>query len=149
VSEPYALLIVGGGPAGLSAARAFRGAGGSGPVAMISDERRMPYDRPPLSKELLRGELEEDELLIEEEAWLEAQNVDLISGRAVALDPSGHLVALSGGRQLQYATCVLATGAEPTRLPVPGADHPGVRTLRSLEDLRELQRRLRPGAPSP
>jgi 3-phenylpropionate/trans-cinnamate dioxygenase ferredoxin reductase component len=147
VSEPYALLIVGSGPAGLSAARAFRGAGGSGPVAMISDERRMPYDRPPLSKELLRGELEEDDLPIEEEAWLEAQNVDLISGRAVSLHPSEHLVALSGSRELEYATCVLATGAEPTRLPIPGADHPGVRTLRSLEDLRELQRRLRTGGP--
>lgn len=147
MSEPYALLIVGGGPAGLSAARAFRAAGGTGPVAIVTDEGRMPYSRPPLSKDLLRGEMEEDELLIEEEAWLGESAVDLVGGRAVWLDHAAHRVALSGGRVLEYRTCLLATGAEPTRLPIPGADHPAVRTLRSLDDLRELKLRLAPGAP--
>lgn len=147
MSQPYALLIVGGGPAGLSAARAFRVAGGTGPVAIVTDERRMPYNRPPLSKDLLRGETAEEELLIEEEAWLEASGVDLVGGRAVWLDPSAHRVRLSGGRELEYRTCLLATGAEPTRLPIPGADDPGVRTLRSLDDLRELKRRLAPETP--
>lgn len=147
MSEPYALLIVGGGPAGLSAARAFRAAGGTGPVAIVTDEGRMPYSRPPLSKDLLRGEMEEDELLIEEEAWLGESAVDLVGGRAVWLDHAAHRVALSGGRVLEYRTCLLATGAEPTRLPIPGADHPGVRTLRTLDDLRELKLRLAPGAP--
>jgi NADPH-dependent 2,4-dienoyl-CoA reductase/sulfur reductase-like enzyme len=146
MSLPYALLIVGGGPAGLSAARAFRGAGGSGPVAIVADERRMPYNRPPLSKELLREEMDEAQLALEEEEWLTEHEVDLISGHAVALNPSAHRVPLSGGRELEYRSCLLATGAEPTRLPIPGADHPGVRTLRSLDDLRELQRRLGPGA---
>jgi NADPH-dependent 2,4-dienoyl-CoA reductase/sulfur reductase-like enzyme len=147
MSVPYALLIVGGGPAGLSAARAFRGAGGSGPVAIVADERRMPYNRPPLSKELLREEMEEEELALEAEDWLAEHEVDLVSGHAVALDPSAWRVTLSGGRELEYRSCLLATGAEPTRLPIPGADDPGVRTLRSLDDLRELQRRLQPGAP--
>jgi NADPH-dependent 2,4-dienoyl-CoA reductase/sulfur reductase-like enzyme len=147
VSEPYALLVVGGGPAGLSAARAFRAAGGSGPVAIVTDERRMPYDRPPLSKELLRDEMQDDELLIEEEAWLDDRRVDLIGGEAMRLDADRREVLLAGGRVLDYQVCLLATGAEPTRLPVPGADHPGVRTLRSLDDLRELKRRLAPGMP--
>jgi 3-phenylpropionate/trans-cinnamate dioxygenase ferredoxin reductase subunit len=147
VSEPFALLIVGGGPAGLSASRAFRAAGGSGPVAMITDERRMPYNRPPLSKELLREEMQEDELLIEEERWLDEQRVDLIGGEAMRLEPTRREVLLSGGRVLEYRVCLLATGSEPTRLPVPGADHPGVRTLRSLDDLRELKRRLEPRTP--
>ncbi len=64
----------------------------------------------------------------------------LISGRAVALDPSAHEVALSGGRRLEFTHCVIATGAEPTRLPVPGADDPAVRVVRSLDHVRELHR---------
>ncbi|MDQ6745712.1 MAG: NAD(P)/FAD-dependent oxidoreductase [Actinomycetota bacterium] len=141
----YQLVIVGGGPAGLATARAYRQAGGVGGVAIVADERRMPYNRPPLSKELLRDEMSEDELGIEEESWLDDQDVNLIGGRAVSLDSSARQVLLSGGRALAYQTCVLATGSEPTRLPVPGADHPGVRVLRSLDDLRELRRRLRTG----
>jgi NADPH-dependent 2,4-dienoyl-CoA reductase/sulfur reductase-like enzyme len=116
-------------------------------VAIITDERRMPYNRPPLSKELLRDEMQEDELLIEEEKWLDEQRVDLIGGEAMRLEPTRREVLLAGGRVLEYRVCLLATGSEPTRLPVPGADHPGVRTLRSLDDLRELKRRLEPRTP--
>ena len=87
MSEPYALLIVGGGPAGLAAARAFRGASGVGKVAIVADEHRVPYERPPLTKELLRGESSEEALAIEPESWLAHQRVDLVAGRVVALDP--------------------------------------------------------------
>jgi 3-phenylpropionate/trans-cinnamate dioxygenase ferredoxin reductase subunit len=145
MSEHFELLVIGGGPAGLEAARGYRDAGGEGPVAIISDDYRMPYDRPALTKALLRGESEESDLPLEDERWLVEQRVDLIAGRAVKLDPGGSLVLLSGGRELTYGSCVIATGAEPTRLPVPGSDHPAVRVLRSLHDLRELQSRLRPG----
>jgi NADPH-dependent 2,4-dienoyl-CoA reductase/sulfur reductase-like enzyme len=119
-----------------------------GTVAMITDEQRMPYNRPPLSKELLREEMTEDQLLIEEERWLDEQDIDLVAARAVELDSQAHEVVLSGGRRLRYRQCVLTTGAEPRRLPVPGAFHPGVRVLRSLDDLRELRRRLEPGCPA-
>lgn len=146
VGEPFAFLIVGGGPAGFSAAGAYRAAGGAGAVAIVSDEARMPYRRPPLTKELLRGELEEGELPMEDEAWLAEQDVVLIDGRAVALDPAAREVTLSGGRRLPYATCLIATGAEPLRLPIHGADDPGVLVLRSVEHLRELNLRLVPGA---
>ena len=146
MSEPYGLLIVGGGPAGLSAARSFREAGAHAPVAIVTDEGRMPYDRPPLTKQLLSGEMEEADLPLEEEAWLAEQEVGLIDGRAVALDPGARHVTLSGGRRLQYAQLVVATGAEPVRLPVPGADDPAVRVLRTLDHLRELQARLIGGA---
>jgi NADPH-dependent 2,4-dienoyl-CoA reductase/sulfur reductase-like enzyme len=111
-------------------------------VAIVTDEQRMPYNRPPLTKELLRGEMSEAELPIEDETWLAEQRVSLVSGRAVSLDPGRHAATLSGGRSLTYTSCVLATGAEPVRLPVPGADDPAVRVLRSLDHLRELERRL-------
>jgi NADPH-dependent 2,4-dienoyl-CoA reductase/sulfur reductase-like enzyme len=147
MSVDYQLLIIGGGPAGLSAARAYRAAGADGEVAIVTDERRMPYSRPPLSKELLREEMGEDELLIEEERWLNDQRVDLIGTRVAGLDVASARLMLSGGRELSFGTCILATGAEPSRLPIPGSNHPGVRVLRSLDDLRELKRRLEPGMP--
>jgi 3-phenylpropionate/trans-cinnamate dioxygenase ferredoxin reductase component len=145
VTKELALLVIGGGPAGLSAARAYREAEGTGPVAIVSDEQRMPYNRPPLTKELLRREASEEDLPLEDETWLAEQGVDLVSGRAVTVDPNGRRVTLSGGRELGYQTCVIATGAEPTRLPVPGVDDPAVRVLRSLDHLRELERRLADG----
>ncbi len=145
MSDTFELLVLGGGPAGFSAARAYRAAGGSGSVGIVTDEHRMPYNRPPLTKEFLRGESGEDELPIEGEPWLAEHDVRLLSGRAVTLDPDGRSVALSGGRELRYRSCVLATGAEPIRLPVPGADHPAVRVIRTLDHVRELTSRLSHG----
>jgi 3-phenylpropionate/trans-cinnamate dioxygenase ferredoxin reductase subunit len=145
MTDEFALLAIGGGPAALSAARGYRDAAGRERVGMVTDEHRMPYRRPPLTKDLLRGDGSEDDLPLEKETWLRSRAVLLISGRAVALDPEARTVSLSGGRRLAYRTCVLATGAEPTRLPVPGADDPAVRVVRTLDDVRELQRRLSRG----
>jgi 3-phenylpropionate/trans-cinnamate dioxygenase ferredoxin reductase subunit len=142
-AEEFDLLVIGGGPSGLAAARAYREAAGQGSVAIVADEKRMPYRRPPLTKDLLRGEMSEDELPIEDESWLAEQHVSLVGGRAVALDDSRRQVVLSGGRTLNYVSCVLATGAEPKRLPVAGSDDPAVRVVRSLDDVRELEVRLR------
>jgi NADPH-dependent 2,4-dienoyl-CoA reductase/sulfur reductase-like enzyme len=142
VSTPYSLLVIGGGPAGLAAARAYRDAGADGAVAIIADEGRMPYRRPPLTKELLRGESAEADLPLEEEGWLGEHHVDLIAGRAVSLDADRRQVLLSGGRELDYVRCLLATGAEPTRLPVPGADRPWVHVVRTVEHVRRLTARL-------
>jgi 3-phenylpropionate/trans-cinnamate dioxygenase ferredoxin reductase subunit len=141
----HQLLIIGGGPAALAAARGYRAGGGQGRLGLVCDERRMPYQRPALSKELLRGEITEAEIALESDAGLSGAAVELIPGRAVSLDPDAHSVLLSGGRELSYMRCLIATGAEPARLPVPGADDAAVRTLRSLEDLRELRFRLSGG----
>jgi 3-phenylpropionate/trans-cinnamate dioxygenase ferredoxin reductase component len=147
VSDEFQLLVLGGGPTGFSTAGSYREAGGGGAVAIVTDEGRMPYNRPPLTKELLRGESSEDELPLAAEEWLSEQQVSLISGRAVSIDNGARTVSLSGGRQLGYGSCVLATGAEPKRLPVPGADDPAVRVVRTIADLRELLRRLAPSDP--
>ncbi|HEY4827829.1 MAG TPA: FAD-dependent oxidoreductase [Solirubrobacteraceae bacterium] len=147
MSERYEWLIIGGGPAGIAAARGYRDAGGGGSVAIITDEHRMPYRRPPLTKELLRGEIGEDELPIESEDWLREERISLISGRAVSLDADRREVMMSGGRGLEYGDALLATGAEPMRMPVPGADHPGVRVIRTLDHVRELIARLGDGDP--
>ncbi len=143
MTGPFELLILGGGPAGFAAARAYREAGAAGPVAIVTDEHRMPYRRPPLTKELLRGASSEAELPLENETWPAAHGVGLISGHAEALDAQAHSVTLSGGRELRYRRCLIATGAEPTRIDVPGADDPAVRVVRALDHVRELQRRLR------
>jgi 3-phenylpropionate/trans-cinnamate dioxygenase ferredoxin reductase component len=142
MSDEFELLVIGGGPAGLEAARGYRDAGGGGNVAIVSDEHRMPYRRPPMTKELLRGDSSEDELPLEAEHWLVEQRVALISGRAVSLNPDAHDVVLSGARSLGYGRCVLATGAEPKRLPISGSDDPGVRVVRALDHVRELLQRL-------
>jgi len=147
MSERYDWLIIGGGPAGLAAARGYRDAGGEGSIAIVTDEHRMPYNRPPLTKQLLRGEMDEDELPLESEDWLHEQRISLISGRAVSLDADRREVMISGGRALEYRDALVATGAEPTRIPLPGADHPGVRVIRALDHLRELVVRLRDGEP--
>ena len=126
----------------MSAVRGYRQARGTGAVAIVCDEERMPYRRPPLTKQLLRGEMDESQLPLEAERWLTEHSVSLVSGRAVALDPAAHTVTLAGGRCLEYDRCVLATGAEPMR-PIPGCDDPGVRVVRSLDHVRELVHRLR------
>ena len=94
MTAPYALLVIGGGPAGLAAARAYREQGGGGRVAIVGDEHRMPYHRPPLTKELLRGEASEGDLPIESAAWLARQRIDLVAGRVVTLDADERVAEL-------------------------------------------------------
>jgi 3-phenylpropionate/trans-cinnamate dioxygenase ferredoxin reductase subunit len=133
------LLIVGGGPAGLAAARAYREAGGDGAVTLLTPERDAPYMRPALSKEFLRGESEADAIALEEDAWYAEHDVVVRHGiTATALDPAARIVEADGER-FAYDACLLATGAEPAPLPVPGADD--ALYLRSLDTARTLRER--------
>lgn len=131
------IVIVGGGPAGHAAARGYRAAGGAGAVTLVTDDDRPPYQRPPLTKELLRGEAGEEELPL---AALE--DVALVYGEAVALDPDARVVALADGRRLEYTGAVLATGAEPVRIEV---DHDDVHVVRTARHALALRDRVSPG----
>jgi 3-phenylpropionate/trans-cinnamate dioxygenase ferredoxin reductase subunit len=138
------VVIVGGGPAGLATARGYREAGGDGVVTLIGAEPHLPYQRPPLTKEFLRGELEREELALAQASWFAERSVELRLGApAEEIDPVGGEVRLAGGQSVPADACVLATGSRPQRLPVPGADHEDVLEMRVLEDSERLAERAR------
>lgn len=140
-----ALVVIGGGPAGLAAARGFRAAGGRGEVVVLAREPRLPYRRPPLTKDYLRGELDARELPLEAPEWFAANEINVETGAgAVALDVEAAAVMTEGQGTLAFDRCVLATGAVPARPDLPGADDPAVHTLRTVQDSDAL-RLLRPG----
>ena len=121
------VVIVGGGPAGLSVARAYREMDGRGRLILLTAEPYSPYRRPPLTKEYLRGEISRDELPIESPRWYRENDVNLRTTTLVAgVDRDRGVVETENGEEIYYDACVLATGSEPIRLPIPGADDPAV-----------------------
>jgi NADPH-dependent 2,4-dienoyl-CoA reductase/sulfur reductase-like enzyme len=126
----FDLVVCGGGPAGHAAVRAYREAGGTGSVLLASGEDRLPYARPPLSKEYLRGEVAATELPLEDVAWYAAREiVTALDTKVRGLDPAGRRLLL-GAETIAFTTVVLATGASPAALPVPGGDDPAILRLR-------------------
>jgi NADPH-dependent 2,4-dienoyl-CoA reductase/sulfur reductase-like enzyme len=139
------IVIVGAGPAGLSTARAYRDAGGGATVTLVGAEPRLPYERPPLTKAFLRGEIDAEELTIEPQRWFDEHEVELCLGRWTrAIDPQRGVVALAD-RELSADAIVLATGSEPIRPALPGAGHPRVLTIRALPDSQRLAEQIEPG----
>jgi 3-phenylpropionate/trans-cinnamate dioxygenase ferredoxin reductase subunit len=137
-------LLIGGGVAAVRCARALRRAGFSGSILLVGEEDVLPYNRPPLSKELLRDDLPRDLVLAEPASWYERRDVEALLGTPVAsLDPDERLATLADGTRLHYESCLLATGAEPRRLDVPGGDE--AMLLRTLADAEGLRRRAEPG----
>jgi 3-phenylpropionate/trans-cinnamate dioxygenase ferredoxin reductase component len=128
-------VIIGGGLAAARVAQAFRKAGGEGPVTILGKEPDAPYNRPPLSKGFLRGELESGDTLVQPEADYAAAGVDLRLGCEVAgIDTAAKTVALAGGGSLPYDRLVLASGSLPRALGIPGEQLAGVHTYRTLAD---------------
>lgn len=131
----FELVIVGGGLASARAIKSYREAGGGGRIALVSKDTAVPYHRPPLSKRYLRGETDRDGTLVEPESFYAENDVELMLGRsAESLDPGERRIALDGGDSLRYAKLLIASGAWPRTLDVPGADSDGVFTLRTLDD---------------
>jgi 3-phenylpropionate/trans-cinnamate dioxygenase ferredoxin reductase subunit len=128
-------VIVGAGLAGGKAAQALREEGFTGRVVILGNESERPYERPPLSKGLLLGTAGRDSAYVHEAGWYDKHDVDLRTGaQAEAIDRNSHEVVLAGGERVGYDRLLLATGARPRRVPVPGADLDGVLHLRTLAD---------------
>jgi 3-phenylpropionate/trans-cinnamate dioxygenase ferredoxin reductase subunit len=137
-------LVVGGGLAGATAAVGLREAGFDGRIVLVGEEPGEPYERPPLSKEYLRGERDGDAVLVHPPAAYADAGVELLAGtRVVAVDPAAGVAVLDGGERLRWDRLLLATGSSARRLPVPGADLDGVHHLRTLADADALAAGLR------
>ncbi|NGN70144.1 oxidoreductase, partial [Streptomyces sp. A7024] len=133
VDAHQTFVIVGGGLAGAKAAETMRSEGFTGRVILIGDERDHPYERPPLSKGLLLGKEERDSVFVHEPAWYAQADIELHLGQTVtALDRDARSVTLGDGTRIHYDKLLLATGAEPRRLDIPGTGLAGVHHLRRL-----------------
>jgi 3-phenylpropionate/trans-cinnamate dioxygenase ferredoxin reductase component len=133
------LAIVGASLAGAKAAEAAREAGYDGRAVLIGDEATAPYERPPLSKAVLRGEAEPASTRVHPDAFYDDHDIELVTDRVVGIDSSSRRLALPDGGTLAFDAAILATGAEPRRLAVPGAELDGVHYLRSVADSNRLR----------
>ncbi|KRA24105.1 pyridine nucleotide-disulfide oxidoreductase [Microbacterium sp. Root61] len=139
-------VIVGGGMAAGTAAATLRREGFDGDVTVIAEESHLPYQRPPLSKGYLAGTEGADKVILHPADWYAERGVDVRTETAVTrLYPGGRSLDLSDGSSLGYDAVLLATGAAPRRLPLPGHELPGVHTLRRLDDSDALAGELRGG----
>jgi NADPH-dependent 2,4-dienoyl-CoA reductase/sulfur reductase-like enzyme/nitrite reductase/ring-hydroxylating ferredoxin subunit len=136
---PESIVILGGGAAGNTAAEMLRRQGYSGPVTMLSADDAGPYDRPNLSKDYLAGNAPEEWIPLRSPDFYSEHGIELkLGARAVAIDPKTREVRLADGARRSFGALLLATGAEPIHLGIPGSDLPHVHYLRTLADSRAL-----------
>jgi 3-phenylpropionate/trans-cinnamate dioxygenase ferredoxin reductase subunit len=139
-------VIVGAALAGARAAEALREEGHEGPIVLVGDEPERPYERPPLSKDYLRGESEREKAYVHPAAFYQEHAIELRTSTTVErIDPANRTVELADGERLTYDRLLLTTGAEPRRLRVPGADLEGVHYLRDFADSDRIAARLAEG----
>jgi len=147
---PASVLMVGAGGAADYAAATLRREGYRGPITLVGrDAEFIPMDRPNLSKDFLSGVAPEGWLPVRDEAFYKKHELTLVPGVEVTkLEPAAHRVALADGRTLEYGALLLATGAAPIRLDIPGASLPHVFTLRTLPETRGILERTVKGRPA-
>jgi NADPH-dependent 2,4-dienoyl-CoA reductase/sulfur reductase-like enzyme/nitrite reductase/ring-hydroxylating ferredoxin subunit len=139
---PSSIMIVGGGAAGVAAAEMVRRQGYDGPLTLISADADPPVDRPNLSKDYLAGEAQDDWIPLWGDDFYKEQRIDLVLNRRVtSIDTAKRTVRIEDGSERQYGALLLATGAEPVRLPIAGAEDDRVRYLRSFGDSRAIVER--------
>ena len=139
VEAPGRIVIVGGGAAGFAAAEMLRRHEFGGNIVLLSDDSAPPVDRPNLSKDYLAGSAPEDWLPLRPDSFYAEAGIDLrLKSNVASIDTSARNVIIAGGGSIPYDRLLLATGAEPVRLSIPGADQPHVHTLRSLADCRAI-----------
>src|SRR3954470_8449776 len=143
MTSEQTFAIVGASLAGAKAAETLRAEGFDGRVVLIGAEDERPYERPPLSKDYLRGEVDREEVYVHPESFYAEQSIDLRLGRtALHLNASAKELTLDDGEQLRYDRLLLATGAEPRQLRIPGSELDGVLYLRSVKDSDVIRDRL-------
>jgi 3-phenylpropionate/trans-cinnamate dioxygenase ferredoxin reductase subunit len=146
VADERTFVIVGASLAGAKAAEALRDEGFEGRVVLIGSERHRPYERPPLTKGYLRGEDDSHKLYVHDEGYYDEHAIELQLGRtATGLDTAAHSITLDDGSTTDYDRLLLATGAEPRVLNLPGATLDGVHYLRSIDDSDALRAQLEQG----
>ncbi|WP_369133493.1 NAD(P)/FAD-dependent oxidoreductase [Modestobacter sp. I12A-02662] len=146
-TSSHTVVVVGASLAGATTAVALREEGFAERIVLVGAERHLPYERPPLSKGYLLGSAARESVFVQPESWYAQHDVDLRLGvRADSLDLAGRELVLDTGERLPFGQLVLATGASPRRLDVPGADLVDLQYLRTLDDSDRLRAALRPGA---
>jgi len=141
------VIIVGAGHAAGQAATSLRQKKYAGEIIVIGDEPYVPYQRPPLSKKYLAGELETPRLYFKPEHFYPDHNIEMrLSTRVAAINPKDKTVALDTGETLDYSKLILATGSRVRELPIPGNDLEGVHYLRNIADVKAMQGGFKPGA---
>jgi 3-phenylpropionate/trans-cinnamate dioxygenase ferredoxin reductase subunit len=141
------ILIIGGGQAGAQAIDTLRREGFGGRLVLIGDEPELPYQRPPLSKKYLSGEMAADRLVFRHRSFYDEHRIELkLGARAVRLHPAARRVVLADGETLTYDRLLLGLGATSRLLTCPGAELPGVHYLRGLADVTPIQAGFKPGA---
>jgi NADPH-dependent 2,4-dienoyl-CoA reductase/sulfur reductase-like enzyme/nitrite reductase/ring-hydroxylating ferredoxin subunit len=139
IAEPEKIVIVGGGAAGFAAAEMLRREGYQNSLVMLSSDDALPYDRPNLSKDYLAGTIPFDYVPLRDESFYEANGIETRLGRAaLEIDVRAREVVLASDESVPYDKLLLATGAEPVRLTIPGADQPHIYTLRSIADCQAI-----------
>jgi NADPH-dependent 2,4-dienoyl-CoA reductase/sulfur reductase-like enzyme/nitrite reductase/ring-hydroxylating ferredoxin subunit len=145
-AAPASVVIVGGGAAGLAAAETLRREGYGGDITMISADADPPCDRPNLSKDYLAGTAPEDWMPLKDDQFYTDNAIDLqLNRRVTSLDSATRTVTMDDGTTLTYGALLVATGAEPVRLAVPGSSSSRVHYLRSFADSRAIVAALSPG----
>ncbi|MEM6534403.1 MAG: FAD-dependent oxidoreductase [Pseudomonadota bacterium] len=146
LSQAENVVIIGGGQAAAQACASLRQFGFEGKITLIGDEAALPYQRPPLSKAYMKGELAEERLFFKPEVWYEDNGVDLVlSTRAIRIDRDAREVAIEHGGRVPYDALIIATGSRPRPLPLPGADLTNVHDLRTLADVERIRPQMMDG----
>ncbi len=144
---PNSIVIAGAGHAAGQAVVSLRQGGFSGRIIMVGEEPYLPYQRPPLSKKYLSGELELERMYVRHNKFYAEHDIDIrLSTRVEEINRKDQLVVLSNGQQESYDRLVLATGSHVRKLQIPGHDLEGIHYLRAIEDVHKIQDRFKPGA---
>lgn len=145
-ASKYPIIIIGAGQCGLKATETLRQSGYDGRLILIGDETQPPYQRPPLSKAFLKGELSEDRLALKADNFYNDNEIETRFGvKALSIDVQNELIKLSDGRDEKYSKLLISTGTRARAIPMQGADLDGVYSLRTIDDVKHLSSALEPG----